>query len=478
MYFWEKQLDKELLPSLQQDIFVDTLIIGGGLTGLTTLYYLRQEKSICLVEARQVGSGITLKTTGKLTYLQNTIYSDLEKNIDYTTAQNYLQSQRLALSLIKEIIEKENISCHLEKVHSYVFTNSLKEIKKLKAEKTFLEQNNVLVEENTFPLDIEYKESIGVEDTYVFHPIEFINHLKKINKNKIYEQTKIIKIKRKKGMYICKTDKGFIIKARKVILACHYPFFLFPFFLPLKSHIEKSYLMVSKVLKNPKLSCITVSNPGLSIRYYEDKTGIYEICVGGSQKTSDIQNEEQNFKDLEQQFSSKKRIVCEWSNQDLITNDYLPFIGQVKKNMYLATGYNTWGMTNSILAAYLMSKKIKEGKMPYEDLFSLYRCNYYQLKNSFKTIFFNLKAFLKSKKINKEWYPSTLVFSKDKKVAFYKDQEGNTHSVYTTCPHLGCSLLFNEKEKTWDCPCHSSRFTRDGKWMEGPSKKDITYKVK
>ena len=92
MYFWEKQLDKELLPSLQQDIFVDTLIIGGVLTGLTTLYYLRQEKSICLVEARQVGSGITLKTTGKLTYLQNTIYSDLEKNIDYTTAQNYLQS--------------------------------------------------------------------------------------------------------------------------------------------------------------------------------------------------------------------------------------------------------------------------------------------------------------------------------------------------------------------------------------------------
>lgn len=478
MSLWGKDLDRKSLSSLEGKKCVDTLIIGGGIAGMTTLYYLKEYSDVCLVDASLVGEGVTKNTTGKLTFLQNTIYSDLICNMNYDTAVSYLKSQKLAINLAKEMIEEENIHCYLEKVKSFVFTNKESEIKKLEQEKEFLESQGIKVEKDHFPFSIPYLSSISVSDTYVFHPILYMNHLKKILKDKIYEYTKITKIKRKNGKYIC-YGNSLEITATKVIVACHYPFFFFPFCLPLKSHIEKSYIVARKVEKNPKVSAINVTNPSISVRFYEDERGIYEICLSSSHKTSKNQDDCKNFKNVKRIFTIKEEDkVSMWSNVDIMTDDKLPYIGKVKKNLYVATGFNTWGMTNGILSGFLLSYAIKGEKMPFEDLFLVKRSNFYQVKNFFPNFIGSAVSFIGSKKREKKWYKENLQFTKKngKSIAIYNDKNGKKHIVYTTCPHMGCSLLFNEQELTWDCPCHSSRFTIDGECIKGPSTKDIKYR--
>lgn len=478
MSLWAKSLNQEALPSLETEKNVDTLIIGGGIAGLTTLYYLKDTPNVFLVDASLVGEGVTKNTTGKLTYLQNTIYSDLKNNINYDTAVSYLNAQKMAIELAKEIIERERIDCHLEKVDSFVFTNKDSEVKKLKQESAFLISQGIEVKEGNLPLKVPYLCAINVPNTYVFHPILYMNHLKKLLKDKIYEHTKITKIKRKNGKYICYSGKTKII-ASKVIVTCHYPFFFLPFCLPLKSHIEKSYIIARKVEKNPKFSAINVTNPSISVRYYEDKSGIYEICLSSSHKTSDNQDDLKNFKNVKRIFNIKDEdVVASWSNVDIITDDKLPYIGKMKKNFYIACGFNTWGMTNGILSGFLLSRKVLGKKIPFEDLFLVKRSNFYQVKNFFSNLLGSAISFIGSKKRNKDWYKKNLVFTKKngKSIAIYTDKEGKKHLVYTTCPHMGCSLVFNEKEQTWDCPCHSSRYTMDGECIKGPSTKDIKYK--
>ena len=477
MSFWEKELNQEATPSLKKDIEVDTLIIGGGITGLTTLYYLKEKENIALVDASLIGLGVTTNTTGKLTYLQDTIYSDLINNIHYDTAKKYLKSQKWAIQLAKTIIEKEKINCHFEKVRSYVFTNEKKSIKKLKQERYFLTAQNIEVQERKLPLKIPHLTAISIEDSYVFHPILYTNALKKMLKNKIYENTKITKIKRQNDKYICYSNQA-KITAAKVIVATHYPIFLLPFCLPLKSYIEKSYIMVRKVKNNPKFSCISIDKPVISIRYYEDKKGVYEFCLSASHKTSKNQNDAQNFKKIQNIFNCQEKEICNtWSNVDVITDDKLPYIGEVKNNFYLATGFNTWGMTNAFLAAYIISKKIMGENPPFANLFSLKRKNIYQIKNFFPNLLNTILAYIGSKIKKKEKYPN-IVYTKrkGKKIAIYKEENGNKKIVYTTCPHMGCDLHFNSIEQTWDCPCHSSRFDVEGHAIKGPTTKDICYK--
>lgn len=478
MSLWEKDLECIALPSLEKDIEVDTLIIGGGIAGLTTLYYLKDRASVYLVDASLIGEGVTKNTTGKLNFLQNTIYSDLANNIDHDTAVEYLKSQRKAILLAKEIIEKEKIDCHLEKVSSYVFSMNEKEEKKLQQEKAFLLEQNIEVKEGNMPFPIPHLSSISVTNTYVFHPIKYLNHLKNKLKDKIYEFTKITKIKRMGSKYVCYSDK-FKIVASNVIVTCHYPFFFLPFCLPLKSHIEKSYMIARKVETNSKYSCINVDNPSISTRFYEDKSGVYQICLASSHKTSKEQNDFENFQRVKQIFNIKKEdIVSTWSNVDIITDDKMPYIGKVKPNLFLATGFNTWGMTNGILAAFLLSRMVLNEDVPFRDLFTLQRSDFYQVKNFFPNLFNSAVSFIGSKKREKAWYTNRLVLTKEngKSVGIYKDEKGIEHKVFTTCPHMGCSLIFNELEHTWDCPCHSSRFTLDGECIKGPSTKDIKYR--
>ena len=477
MSLWGKYIDNVKFEKLNRNIETDVLVIGGGITGLTTLYYLKDYNSICLVEANRIGTGVTKNTTGKLTFLQGAVYEELESNLNYDNACKYLESQIEAIKLAKTIIEKEKIDCDLEKVSSFVYALDENEANKLKREKRIIESNKIKVHEH-IGSDQTYQYAISVDDTYVFNPIKYLNSLKQILKNKqIFEETTITKIKFIDGDYHCFSASGKII-AKKIIIACHYPFFLIPFFLPSKSYIEKSYLIAYKVDKNEYSSGITVSNPGFSFRYYQDKENIYKICLASSHNTAIKQNDKKNFENVKELFHiPEKDIVAKWSNVDIMTGDKLPFIGEIQNNLYLATGFNTWGMTNGILSAKILSDIILSKQNAYINFFKTNRMNFYKMKSTFVNVGSTLVSFVNSH-FRKKWYSDNVKFENRNgvPVAIYIDENGKEHVVVNRCPHVKCALIFNEVEKTWDCPCHSSRFDIDGNCIKGPSKKNISFK--
>ena len=249
---WTDGVAFSFCPKLDKDLEVDILIIGGGMTGITSAYHLKNtNKKVALVEKHFVGCGVTSKTTGKLTFLQENIYSKLKTYHNEKIAKLYLSSQIDAIQLVKSIIEKENIECNLEKSNSYIFTDKEKEIPKIKKEEELLESFGISLKKNKKLPGIDSLYNIGVSETYVFHPIKYVLKLKEIclkNKIEIYENTGVYSIDKEVDFYNCKTENH-CIKAKQVVIASHYPFFLFPFAMPLKTTLEKSYVSASIIDK-------------------------------------------------------------------------------------------------------------------------------------------------------------------------------------------------------------------------------------
>lgn len=464
------------IPSkpLDKNINVDVLIIGGGITGLSVAYELiNSNLKVALVERNTIGSGVTCNSTGKLTYLQEDVYTKICKTFNKEVAKTYLESQKFAINHVKEIIKTNNIECDFSEVSSYLFASKKKDIEKIKKEKQILEDLQIKVqEESNIPGERNIEYCISVSDTGEFNPVKYLVALKKfIQKNNIdiYENTNVVKISRDDD-YIVNTEK-YTIRAKKVVLALHYPYFLIPYFMPLKVHLEKSYLGAYASSKFLPISAITISKPTTSLRYV-DSSKKYKICLNGSHILAVKYNNKDNFKKFLNEFGASPDYF--WSNIDIITGDRLPLIGQIDDNLLLATGYNTWGMTNGILAGVIIKNQILNLKDEYASIFNPKRINKSIIISYPINIWSSVKTFIGTKvNKNRSWYQDNVYFTD--KLGIYIDESGKKHIVYNKCPHLKCSLIFNEVEKTWDCPCHGSRFDLDGKVIKGPSNYNITY---
>lgn len=470
MSLWEKDVEMPSFETLRENRCVDVLIIGGGMTGLHSLYFFQNNDHVMLVEANEIGKGVSANTTGKVNYLQESTLGYLILKKKYTKAKMYLASQLEGIALLKGIIEKEHISCDWEQVSSYLVTRKKDFVEDIQKIEHFLKQVGVSVIHDE-SLNQEFLYHIGVQDTYVFHPLKYMKGLLQLNRHPVYEHTRIMDIQKTKEGYQCVTDQGFRIQAKRIIVACHYPFFFLPYFLPTKTLIEKSYLSACGVPKNLRYTYITMENPSESTRFYDDGKKIYQIFLGCSHVTSVSQNDFQHF----QEVSEKFHYPFFWSNVDIMTFDHLPLIGMIQENIYLATGFQGWGMIQSVFSARMIYESVCGNSSPYVSLFSPKRSF---LKRVFLLLpygFLNGFSFLRSKWYRKSWYSDSLSFYHEdgKLMAKYTDCDGSEHIVHPVCPHMKCGLIFNEVEKTWDCPCHSSRFDMDGKVMKGPSKYDI-----
>jgi glycine/D-amino acid oxidase-like deaminating enzyme len=285
---------------------------------------------------------------------------------------------------------------------------------------------------------------INVSNTYIFNPLKFINGLLKDNKFPIYENTSVKKIRKYRDYYYCYTNSN-RIKTKYVILATHYPYFLKPFLFPFKVSLEKSYLSASIYNIKP-FSLISYSNPFISIRTYKD----YLIYLSNSHSINKDVCDKDNFNELLKKVGDLGLSVDYlWSNIDILTSDGLPLIGTLKDNILIGTGYNTWGLTNGFLAGRLLSDIILNKDNSYINLFSPSRKNRNKMSSYISNTYKNVDGFIKG-----------YIKSSSKYI----------------CPHLKCKLIYNELEETYDCPCHGSRFNKDGKCINGPSNKDIDIK--
>lgn len=484
---WVSGIKYRKVKELKKNIDVDVLIIGGGMTGLNCAYGLRDSKlKVCLVEQNRIGMGVSSRTTGKINYLQECIYSDLEKFNSFDTAKNYLESQLEAIKKIRNIIKKEKISCDLDRVASYVLAFNDEEYFKLKKEYNILKKIGINVKERKDNLLLNAKYMIYVDDTYIFNPIKYMYALKDIcykKKIDIYENTRIKELIKCKDGYKALAN-NYEIKAKKVIVASHYPFFLKPYMMPLKVYNERSYAIASRIDNYKKETAISNSLPCKSIRYYKSNKKNYFIYLGQTHnicENMDIKDNMNKVLDDVKKMNLKPEFC--WINEDMMSVDRIPYIGRLIRNdntLLIGTAYSTWGMTNSVLAGVILSDIILGRKNKYESLFDPLRVNILvDIESYIGNMNGNIKSYLiNSISKNKKWYPESVTFKKidNKNIAIYDDGK-KKHVVLSNCPHLGCPLLFNDVEKTWDCPCHASRFDIDGKCIKGPSCYDISYEV-
>ena len=534
--YWINSVKKEEFESLYNDKKVDVCIIGGGLTGLTTAYYLSKTNlNVVLLEKTKLCEHTSGYTTAKITSQHGLFYHYLIQSQGREKAEQYLEANEQAIQNIQNIIKEENIECDFEKQNAYVFTKDQKEVAKIKRE---VEDVKSLGKEAKFVTETKLPFPIlgAIEFTgqAQFNPCKYAQGLVKaiqnsskenqeeidsVNMNKessgtkniskegekqketskmnsdqktrqieIFENTKVMDLKKQEEEYEILTENGNKVIAKYVVIASHYPIINAPGFYFLKMYQSLSYVVVAETsMDSLEGIYINSEKPTISIRMVENN-GKKLLMVGGfDHKTGEKKDLSQSYVDLEKvakQIDPQCNIIYRWCTEDCITLDKIPYIGEFSSmmaNVYLGTGYNKWGMTSSNIAANIIVDKILGKENPYEEVFTSTRMepikNRQEVGNIVKEVAQSL--IVSQFKIPQEKLSNIsigeggIVEIEGQKIGIYRDENNKTFAIKPTCSHLGCELTWNNLEKTWDCPCHGSRFTYTGKSIYDPSIRDL-----
>ena len=467
------------MSKLDKDLECDVLIIGGGMAGLSTAYHMMNSgKKTVLIEKGKCGLGATSKNTGKLTWMQGLIYGKLSNNYSEKVAKLYLDSQMDAIDKVKKIIDDNKIECHLTKTKSYVFSYNGNDYADFVDEINFYKNNDIEYRLlDRLPLDYSSKYVLETDDSYVFNPYEYLVGLKNIVKDKIdiYENTRCISIDKDNDNYVVLVDNGFKMRSKYVVVASHYPMFIVPFFIPFKTRVDRFFLSASKCKKSDNVQVISNGKHSVSMRYYNDDKDNYLIYGRRNHSITTNLDVRDDYNELNKEYKKYfgKDIEYFYHTHDLMTYDSLPFIGRVDNNFFICTGFNKWGNTNGTLSGMIISDIINGKKNKYALLFNPKRgFSFDKIKNLF---LYNIEV--GSRYIINKICSSKSYYGDDVKIEYingqkcgvYVDKNGEKHIVSNICPHMKCNLVFNYIDKTWDCPCHASRFDIDGNIIYGPS---------
>ncbi len=416
-------------PSLEGDKKTDVLVIGGGMAGLLCAYFLKLRGIDCiLVDADRICGGVTANTTAKITAQHGLIYDKLLHLLGKEKAGLYLKANQSAVSRYRELCQ--DIDCDFEEKESFVYSkndrqcleNEVRALEKLGFQARF---------DESLPLPFKTVGGVAFERQAQFHPLKFADQIS--DKLEIYENTRVKELRPKTA--VC--EKG-NIHAENIIVTTHFPFINKHGGYFLKLYQERSY--VSALSGTPELDgyYIDAAKQGFSFRM---ASGL--LLVGGpAARTGKKSGGWSDIEALTEGFYPNSRVVYRWATQDCISLDGMPYIGAYSNattGLYVATGFNKWGMTGSMVAAELLSDLICGKQNNYTELFSPSR-----------SILFPRLASNACESVVNLLTPTS-----------------------KRCPHLGCALKYNPYEHSWDCPCHGSRFSEEGKLLDNPATDDI-----
>lgn len=489
--YWHESAANIILPESGtaglKDKKFDVLIIGAGLTGLTTAYLLKDSGlKIGIIEATKTGYGVTGYTTAKITVQHDLFYAHLINNFSLDEAKQYLKANEEGLKLIKAIIQENNIQCDFKDQTAYVYASSEDEIDDLKRElKAYGKLGIDGFYTDSVPLPNKAYGAVGIRNQGQFNPLKYLYSLYNIvnaGNCKIYENVRALNIKPHNGHIDVETDAG-IIHADKVVAASHYPFDNSFGLYFLRIYQDKSYVIAARTKEEPfEGMYININDPVYSMRYHFSEKENLLILAGGNHRSGEKDDENESYIELEAFLKNNFKdaeIVSEWSTQDCLTYDKIPYIGRYSdsiKDLYVATGFKKWGMTHSAAAAIIIRNKILGIKDDFSGIFNPSRFTPVQSAKEFmpsvKSIalgFLNRLAVAPDEIADVKAGEGKIVTYNGKKVGVYKNEKDEYYCINPVCAHLKCALSFNEAEKTWDCPCHGSRYDIKGNILEGPT---------
>ncbi len=422
---WRKNVEMPSFPTLEGDVKTDVLIIGGGIAGLLTAYFLHERGvPYILVEKDRICSGTTRNTTAKITSQHGLIYHKLLKNSGIEKAKMYYRANEEAVAEYTRLCN--DIDCDFEIKDNLVYSVSDREV--LEKEMSALLKigcNAKLFD--SVPLPINTVGAVAFSAQAQFHPLKFLGNIAK-NLN-IFEQTFVREMKGN----IAVTDKA-EINAENVIVTTHFPFINKHGLYSLKLYQHRSYVIALENAQQTGGMYVDENKKGLSFRNY---AGVL-LLGGGSHRTG---KDGGNWAEL-REFAAKNykhsTEVAHWAAQDCMSLDSVPYIGNYSANthrLFAASGFNKWGITGAMVAAKLLCDCVNGVKNEYYELFTPDR-------NMLKPQLF---------------------------VNTVESTAGFVGFTGKRCPHLGCSLKWNSAEHSWDCPCHGSRFDKNGTVLDNPA---------
>ncbi len=425
---WEKRVSRVHFDSLKQNKRTDVLIVGGGIAGILCAYRLKNAGVDCmLVEANEIGSGITKNTTAKITIGHGLIYDKMIRRFGEETARLYVRAQHNALREYARLCQ--TIDCEFEHRDSYVY--SIGDRKRVEREIAALKRIGVNAKFSAAPeLPFDVAGAVLVSGQAQMNPLKFLYAIAK--DLPIYEHTKVVELMEHKAI----TDHGEIVY-KKLIVATHFPLLNKHGLYSLKLYQHRSYVLAVDGVRSPEGMYVDAAHTGLSFRSCAELL----LLGGGGHRTGKQGGCWQELEAVVRRHYKTARIVGKWATQDCMTLDDIPYIGPYSgstPDAFVATGFNKWGMTNAMVASDILCNLIQGKKDAYQEVFS----------------------------------PSRTIVRPQLAVNAFESTVGILTPTVPRCPHLGCALKYNRSEHTWDCPCHGSRFSEHGELIDNPATDD------
>lgn len=477
-------------PSLHEYLAVDVVVIGAGIVGLTSALLLaRAGREVSLIEMDRIGHGVTGNTTGKVSAGQSSIYEQLESKHGRETARLYGDANRAGLETIVRLVEEGGIDCDFERKPNYVYSESAASASTIEKEIAASDRAGVMAEPATIPeFPFPIAAALCQPDQAQFHAQKYLLGLARLLLDAggvIFEATRAIGLKEGNPCSVA-TDRGATVTATDVVVATHYPFIdravLFP-----RVHPKRSYAIAGEIPGPvPEGMYISVDAPTRSLRGIRDGDRTLLMVGGEGHDTGDDEHTEARYANLEawavERFGMK--VGYRWSAQDGSSTDLIPFVGPYLRgrHVYVATAFGKWGLTNGTTGAGVISDAILGRPNAYAGLYDPSRLTVGPSAKSFLSENAKVARHLVSDRV---LHPQRGSFDDlgpgqaavhDRSLmptAAYRDEEGILHKVSAVCTHLGCTVTWNSAERSWDCPCHGSRFDPDGRVLQGPAVKDL-----
>lgn len=418
-----------MFDSLNQDKNTDVLIIGGGMAGILTAFMLEHLGiDYVLLEADRICGGVTANTTAKITSQHGLIYDKLIKEFGLEKARLYLKANEQAITAYARLCK--DIDCDFETTNSYVY--SINNPQKIDSEVLALRKigyNAEFTRDTSLPFSVAG--AVKFKNQAQFNPKKFISEVSKgLN---IYENSRVLELIGNTA--ITKNAKA---TAKKIIVATHFPFINKHGSYFLKLYQKRSYVIAVDNAQKLDGMYLDEAEGGFSFRNYGDM-----LFIGGESHRTGKKNS--GWNDIEafaKHHYPNSEIKYKWATQDCISLDGVPYIGHYSKNtpnLYVATGFNKWGMTSSMVSALLLTDIIRGKENIYAPIFS----------------------------------PSRTILRPQLAINAVEATMNLVSISKKRCPHLGCALKWNPNEHSWDCPCHGSRFSKEGKLLDNPATGDL-----
>jgi glycine/D-amino acid oxidase-like deaminating enzyme/nitrite reductase/ring-hydroxylating ferredoxin subunit len=491
--FWLATTPETDYPALADSVSVDVAVVGAGITGITAAILLKEAgKTVAVIDSKRIVQGATGYTTAKVTAGHGASYTKIRKAFGENGIRSYARANEAALDWIAKLVEANRIDCDFERKTNYVYAESEDEVAQLRQEAEVERQAGLasrLVDETPLPFPVAA--ALRLENQAQFHPRKYLLALAATipgDGSYVFENSRVHKVKHGEPCEVI-ADNG-VVRATDVVLATHLPILDSGLFFT-KAYPHRSYAVAAPIASapDPEGMYINSGTPTRSVRTLRDGDRVLIQVGGNGHKVGEEEDTPARYDQLEEflheHWPGAGTVEHRWSTQDYMAHDHVPYVGRLRrrsKHLYAATGYSKWGMTNGTVAAMILSDSILRRRNSWAALYDSKRLvrrsalTSFLKENASAGFHFFADRLSRADRASVEQLgpgEGALVRVRGRKTAVYRDDERRLHGLSPVCRHLYCLVDWNSAERTWDCPCHGSRYDGRGRAIQGPTTRDL-----